>query len=94
LRFVTFFRDWESLEAFKGASFSRSDSQSSAAEDGDVKILLYTLSGRTKKKLKRKAQQLIQITYFNQKGALQKPMFKMLGVSFVVSVEGPCMIAA
>jgi hypothetical protein len=44
--------------------------------------------------MKRKAQQIIQITYFNQKGALQKPMFKMLGVSFVVSVEGPCMIAA
>jgi hypothetical protein len=53
LRFVAFFRDWESLAAFKGASISRSDPQSSAtsaAEDGDVKILLYTLSRRAKKK--------------------------------------------
>jgi hypothetical protein len=44
--------------------------------------------------MKRKAQQIIQITYFNQKRALQKPMFKMLRVSFVASVEGPCMITA
>ena len=36
--------------AFKGALFSGSDSQSSATEDGDVKILLYTLGRRTKKK--------------------------------------------
>jgi len=49
LRFVAFFRDWESLAAFKGASFSGSDSQSSAAEDGDVKILLYTLQTEQKK---------------------------------------------
>jgi hypothetical protein len=95
LRFVAFFRDWESLAAFKGASFSCSDSQSSAAEDGDVKILLYTLGRRSKKKkMKKKAQQLTQITYFNKEGALQKPMFKILGVSFVVCVEGPCMITA
>jgi hypothetical protein len=94
LRCVTFFRDWESLTAFKGASFSCSDSQPSAAEDGDVKILLYTLSRRTKKKNEKESTQIIQITYFNQKGALQKPMFKILGVSFVVSVEGPCMITA
>src|ERR1700735_3128818 len=99
LRCVTFFWDGESLAAFKGGSFSCSDSQSStpsaAAEDGDVKILLYTLSRRNKKEqMKRKAQQLIQITYFNQKGALQKPMFKTLGVSFMVCIEGPCMITA
>jgi hypothetical protein len=98
LRRVTFFRDWESLAAFKGASFSHSDSQSStpsaAAEDGDVKILLYTLSRQTRKKMKRKAQQLIQITYFNQKRAPQKPMFKMLRICFVVCIEGPCMITA
>jgi len=94
LRCVTFFRDWESLAAFKGASFSYSDSQPSAAEDGDVKILLYTLSRQTKKKMKRRAQQIIQTTYFNQKGALQKPVFKMLRVSFVVGIEGPRMVTA
>ena len=42
----------------------------------------------------KKQKQLIQITYFNQEGALQKSMFKMLGVSFVVCVEGHCMITA
>ena len=52
-RLVTFFRDWESLAAFKGGSFLRSDSESSAtsaAEDGDVKMLLYTFSRQTEKK--------------------------------------------
>ena len=44
--------------------------------------------------MKKKAQQLTQITYFNQEGALQKPMFKILGVSLVVCIEGPCMITA
>ena len=39
--------------------------------------------------------QLTQIiTYFDQEGALQETMFKILGVSFVICVEGPCMITA
>jgi hypothetical protein len=90
LRFVAFFRDWESFAAFKGGSFSRSDPQSSAtsaADDGDVKIHLYTLSRRAEKS-ENQTKQLMQITYFNQKGALQKPIFKILGVGFVVCVEG------
>jgi hypothetical protein len=44
--------------------------------------------------VKTKAQQIIQITYFNQKGALQKPVFETFGISFVVCVESPCMVTA